>query len=157
MTASNSLVQFPDPNIVLAGAGNQVGVDPLLGPLAFNGGTDPHAGVAARQPGDRRGQQPAGSRPTDQRGLAFPRVVSAIADIGAFEYNPVSTGSTFSRDYVQKAYVSYYGRAGRPGGGRLLGAAHGRGGRFPCRPSSRRSAIRTNSIAAMAGWALQRW
>jgi len=36
--------------------------------------------------------------------------------MGAFEYNPVSTGSAYSRDYVQKAYVAYYGRPADPPG-----------------------------------------
>ena len=128
----------------------------MLAPLAFNSGTTRTHALLAGSPAIDAGSNPL-NLTTDQRGLAFPRAVSAIADIGAFEYNPVSTGSTFSRDYVQKAYVSYYGRAGDPAGEDYWALAHGCGGRFPCGPLSRRSAIRTNSIAAMAGWALRRW
>ena len=52
----------------------------------------------------------------DQRGPGFARVIGAAADMGAFEYNPAGNGSAYSREYVQKSYVSYYGRPGDPDG-----------------------------------------
>jgi parallel beta-helix repeat protein len=61
-------------------------IDPLLGPLADNGGpTETHellAGSPALDAGD-----PAFMTPPefDQRGMGFPRIVNAVVDIGAFE------------------------------------------------------------------------
>jgi hypothetical protein len=61
-------------------------IDPLLGPLADNGGpTETHellAGSPAIDTGD-----PAFTGPPDfdQRGMGFPRIINGIVDIGAFE------------------------------------------------------------------------
>jgi hypothetical protein len=67
----------------LAAAGDQSGVDPMLGPLANNGGpTGTHAlfsGSAAVDAGSHDCPPPA----VDQRG--FPRPEGAACDIGAFE------------------------------------------------------------------------
>ena len=115
VTASNSLVQFLDSNVVLAGSGNLVAVDPMLGPLAFNSGTTRTRALLAGSPVINGGSNPL-NLTTDQRGTAFPRVVSGTADMGAFEYNLVSGGSAYSLDYVQKAYVAYYGRPADPPG-----------------------------------------
>jgi len=58
--------------------------DPLLGPLANNGGpTFTHA-LTSGSPAIDTGNNVAGLT-TDQRGTGFPRVVAAAADIGAFE------------------------------------------------------------------------
>ena len=61
VTGRNSLVQFLDPNVVLAEADNGVGVDPLLGPLHLQWRTHPHARIAAGQPRNRCRQQSAQS------------------------------------------------------------------------------------------------
>jgi len=76
---------------------NQVGstlspLDPLLGPLANNGGpTETHALLTGSPAID------AGSNPLaldfDQRGSGFPRVVGGQADIGAFEAAETDTDS----------------------------------------------------------------
>jgi len=89
--ASNSLLESVCQvtcNVTVSGAGNLFGVDPMLGPLAFNGGpTQTHALVAGGPAID------AGSNPlaltTDQRGPGYARVIGAAADIGAYEFNPV--------------------------------------------------------------------
>lgn len=69
--------------------GNQVDIDPRLGPLADNGGrTQTHAllpGSPAINAGD-----PAFTPPpaTDQRGPGFSRVVGGFIDMGAVEVSP---------------------------------------------------------------------
>jgi CSLREA domain-containing protein len=58
-------------------------IDPLLGPLALNGGLTPNHELLAGSPAIDAGD-PAGAPPIDQRGL--PR--DALPDIGAFEVQP---------------------------------------------------------------------
>jgi CSLREA domain-containing protein len=84
VTATNSLVESTAGATFLAGSANDIlGADPLLGPLAFNGGpTQTHA-LLAGSPAINHGANPAlGS---DQRGPGFARVAGGAADIGAFE------------------------------------------------------------------------
>ncbi len=69
--------------------GNQVGslaspLDPLLGPLADNGGPTLTHALLAGSPAIDRGSNPAGLT-WDQRGAGFARVSGAQADAGAFE------------------------------------------------------------------------
>ena len=65
-----------------AGAGNRSGVDPLLGPLASNGGpTQTHALLSASPALDAG--TAVGAPATDQRGVVRPQ--GAGVDIGAFE------------------------------------------------------------------------
>ncbi len=69
--------------------GNQVGslaspLDPLLGPLADNGGPTLTHALLAGSPAIDRGSNPAGLT-WDQRGAGFARVSGARADAGAFE------------------------------------------------------------------------
>ena len=77
----------------LTATGDRVNTDPMLGPLADNGGpTWTHAlltGSPAIGAGD-----PSFTPPPefDQRGPGFPRVVGARIDIGAFEYTYVCPG-----------------------------------------------------------------
>lgn len=80
----------------LSGAGNLIGdssatlpgdtlsVDPLLGPLADNGGPTLTHALLAGSPAIDKGNNLA-ALATDQRGTGFDRVVGAEADIGAFE------------------------------------------------------------------------
>jgi CSLREA domain-containing protein len=76
-----------DASIALTGTGNLNNTDPLLHPLADNGGgTFTHAlrwGSPAIDAGD-----PAFTPPPayDQRGVGFPRIINARVDIGAFEH-----------------------------------------------------------------------
>jgi parallel beta-helix repeat protein len=86
VTAANSLIEnIIGTTFTPASANNLFGQDPLLGPLANNGGpTQTHAllaGSPARDAGSN-----TGSLPFDQRGFA--RVRGAAPDIGAFEADP---------------------------------------------------------------------
>jgi hypothetical protein len=87
VAASNSLVQVPGVGVTLAGSGNLVGVQPLLGPLAFNGGTTRTQALLAGSPAINAGSNPL-NLTTDQRGAGFPRVVGPAADMGAYEFTP---------------------------------------------------------------------
>ncbi len=89
-SASNNLIGAGDRSGLTNGVnGNQVGslaapLDPLLGPLADNGGpTFTHA-LLAGSPAIDAGSNPA-ALANDQRGPGFSRVSGAQADVGAFE------------------------------------------------------------------------
>jgi hypothetical protein len=63
-----------------------LGVDPLLGPLADNGGpTQTHALLAGSPAIDAGDPNPVDPPEWDQRGPGFPRIVNGRIDIGAFE------------------------------------------------------------------------
>jgi hypothetical protein len=71
---------------------NLLNRDPLLGPLADNGGrTQTHA-LLLGSPAVNSGSNPA-SLSYDQRGNGFARVVGTAADIGAFEVPPATVSS----------------------------------------------------------------
>jgi hypothetical protein len=112
VNASQSLIGTVEPSVSVVGSGNLLGVNPNLGPLAFNGGNSQTQALLAGSPAINAGSNPA-NLATDQRGASFPRVVGVAADMGAFESG---SGSPYARDYVQKAYVAYYGRPADPGG-----------------------------------------
>ncbi len=63
---------------------NLYGVDPLLGPLANNGGPTLTHALMLGSPALDRGSSPEGPA-NDQRGFGFDRVIGAAADVGAFE------------------------------------------------------------------------
>ena len=63
---------------------NVFGVNPLLGPLAYNGGPTLTHRPLAGQPALDRGSNPD-NLALDQRGFGFDRVIGAAADIGAVE------------------------------------------------------------------------
>ena len=92
VNATNSAIQniCPSPTceITVSGSGNLIGVDPLLGPLANNGGPTQTQALLAASPAINAGSNPL-SLTTDQRGGTFARVVGAAADMGAYEFNPV--------------------------------------------------------------------
>src|SRR5690606_708942 len=70
--------------VFLTDTNNLKNVDPMLGPLAFNGGpTQTHA-LLAGSPAIDKGSNPA-ALTTDQRGAPFVRVSGPQADIGAYE------------------------------------------------------------------------
>jgi hypothetical protein len=76
------------------GSSDLIGGDPMLGPLADNGGhTQTHAvlpGSPALDAGDN-----TGAPQWDQRGPGFPRIVNGTIDIGAFEaQNTESPGTS---------------------------------------------------------------
>ncbi len=88
MPASYNLIENPT-GCAIVGTGNVVGLDPLLGPLADNGGpTQTHA-LLAGSPAIDAGSPDCPPPATDQRGLARPADGdgdgTAACDIGAFE------------------------------------------------------------------------
>lgn len=85
VTGANNLIQKP--NSMLPASVAIVGVDPVLAPLANNGGlTSTHA-LQVGSPAIDTGSNPK-SLPFDQRGTGFARLVGAAVDIGAYESNP---------------------------------------------------------------------
>jgi hypothetical protein len=86
VTANYSLVEAPGApgGVLLVGAHNLIGVDPLLGPLANNGGPTlthlPLPGSPVIDAGDPAIPSPP---PTDQRG--FQRIAGPAIDLGAVE------------------------------------------------------------------------
>ncbi len=90
-----TLPNLPDPDGNLVGGPVHGAIDPLLGPLADNGGaTLTHAllpGSPAINAGDLNAQPGVGDVPLyDQRGEPFGRVFGGRIDIGAFEYQQSS-------------------------------------------------------------------
>ena len=86
----HNLVQDPSGCFITGDlTGNITGQDPLLGPLADNGGpTFTHvllAGSPAIDSGDDSVLGPPHILATDQRGAGFPRLQGAHVDIGAYE------------------------------------------------------------------------
>ena len=68
--------------------GTQRNVDPLLGPLANNGGPTQTMALLTGSPAIDHGPVPVPSFPlndNDQRGAGFPRVVNGTVDVGAYE------------------------------------------------------------------------
>jgi hypothetical protein len=63
-----------------------IAADPLLAPLADNGGATKTHALGAGSPARDRGLP--GNWDTDQRGPGFPRVLGVAADIGAYERDP---------------------------------------------------------------------
>jgi hypothetical protein len=80
ISGSHSLVMAAGANVTLPG--DNISGDPLLQPLAFNGGQTKTLALDPASPAIDTGLSPV-SLTTDQRG--FTRVVGAAADIGAYE------------------------------------------------------------------------
>ena len=89
VNASNSLVGSTEPIITVSGPGNLLGVNPLLGPLAFNGGPTRTQPLLTGSPAINTGANPL-ILATDQRGTGFPRAVGASTDMGAYESGTVN-------------------------------------------------------------------
>jgi hypothetical protein len=79
---SNDLVMASEEPV----PGDTISDDPLLAPLADNGGATKTHALADGSPALDRGLP--GNWATDQRGPGFPRVLNGVADIGAFERDP---------------------------------------------------------------------
>ena len=77
-----------DASCHFSAAGSWNNTDPLLGPLADNGGPTPSMALLAGSPAIDAADQ-AGCPDTDQRGIARP--FGATCDIGAFEFSTPST------------------------------------------------------------------
>ncbi|MFI5143227.1 MAG: IPTL-CTERM sorting domain-containing protein [Thermoanaerobaculales bacterium] len=95
INASNSLI-MQDLSLVLptvingTNTGNLIGVDPLLSPLTYNGGTTQTQALSPISQAVNAGSNPL-ALASDQRGTGFPRVVGGQADIGAYEVPPPPT------------------------------------------------------------------
>jgi len=86
VTANYSLIEAPG-TVNLVGINNFTGLDPLLGPLANNGGPTPTHALLPDSPALDGGDPAIPSPPaTDQRGFA--RIVGPVVDIGAVEQQP---------------------------------------------------------------------
>lgn len=88
-------------------SGNLIGtpgalIDPLLGPLADNGGPTQTMALLAGSPAINAGSSPLAVDPAngnapliyDQRGAPFLRIVGSSVDMGAYEVGPIVTSST---------------------------------------------------------------
>jgi hypothetical protein len=67
-----------------AGGNLPIGTNPLIGPLANNGGASRTHGLLGASPAIDKGANPD-SLAFDQRGTGFPRVLNGTPDMGAFE------------------------------------------------------------------------
>jgi hypothetical protein len=89
VTSDHSILGLIDPAVVVTDAGGtQLGVDPLLGALAANGGPTQTMALLPGSPAKDAGPDPEPTFPGsefDQRGDGFARVVDGRADVGAFE------------------------------------------------------------------------
>ena len=88
-TGDNNIVGTLEGATTLTGTGNQLGVDdPLLGPLADNGGPTQTRALLEGSPALNAGPDPVPDFPGnefDQRGPDFLRVVFGRVDVGAYE------------------------------------------------------------------------
>ncbi len=103
LTINYSLIGVAD-GLTITGGGNLTGtaalpLDPLLGPLANNGGrTETHA-LLVGSPAIDAGDPSFASPPDfDQRGAPFVRVFGGRIDIGAFEVQPIADSADFDSD-----------------------------------------------------------
>ena len=92
ITGSHDLIIDAEPSIVLPG--DTIGAEPLLDPLADNGGATRTHALADGSPALDAGDNDAGLS-FDQRGNGFARVAGTAADIGAFE-RQASTDTIFA-------------------------------------------------------------
>lgn len=111
--ANYSLIGTDAGALIVSGTGNQIGsagteIDPLLGPLADNGGpTQTHAllaGSPALDAGNPALIAGTGGTPTeDQRGDNYDRIVGTAIDLGSFE--AASTALPSDADFDGNAFV----------------------------------------------------
>ena len=86
ISGTNNLVGIASPTVILPA--DTLTANPLLGPLANNGGPTRTHALGTGSPAVDAGNDMA-NLAFDQRGPAYPRVVGAAADIGAFEQQAV--------------------------------------------------------------------
>ena len=85
LVATNSLIGNTAGTLFVEAFDSDIlGMDPLLGPLQFNGGPTKTHALLAGSPAINHGANPGGLS-TDQRGSGFRRAAGAGVDIGAFE------------------------------------------------------------------------
>jgi hypothetical protein len=100
---SNGYNLADDASCNLTGPADQPGTNPLLGPLADNGGPTQTMALTPNSPAIDKGV--SAGLTTDQRGLTRPIDFSAIpnapggdgSDIGAFELHPVTSDFSFGK------------------------------------------------------------
>jgi len=98
-TASHSILGVVATTVVTDLGGNLNGVDPMLGPLADNGGPTQTMELLLGSPAINAGPDPVPAftgNEFDQRGAGFPRVTGGAVDIGAFEVQPVQIAPKFT-------------------------------------------------------------
>jgi hypothetical protein len=104
VTATFSLVENVTGTAFLPGSANNLtGADPLLGPLADNGGPTKTHALLPGSPALDHGFNPFGLA-FDQRGPGFARALGAAADIGAFEATPTPPPPAPSPQIVAVAF-----------------------------------------------------
>lgn len=160
ISAYTGVVEF-----VGSGTGNLLGLDPVLGPLAFNGGTTRTRPVLTASPAIDAGSNPD-ALAVDQRGGAFARVLGPAADIGAVEHpascagfldvaaNTTSCANVAwiknrgvtlgcaagsycpSADVVRDAMAAFMNRLGTALSGRIVGAQQASGALDPDAPET---------------------
>ncbi len=86
INGSNNLVKIVGPNSAMLPPGTKM-LDPVLGPLAHNGGATRTHAIGAGSPAIDAGSNVA-NLTLDQRAGNFARKVGAEVDIGAFEFDP---------------------------------------------------------------------
>ncbi|HEX2914300.1 MAG TPA: Calx-beta domain-containing protein [Chloroflexia bacterium] len=87
---------------------NLIGTNPLLNPLANNGGFVPTMSLQPCSPAINAGNS-AGAPATDERGAGFPRILQGAIDIGAFESNLLPCVSVNNVTHNEgNAGVTYY-------------------------------------------------
>ena len=99
LTASHSLFGTIVGTALVDQGGNLFGVDPMLGPLANNGGPTRRMELLLGSPAINAGPDPVpgfSGNEFDQRGAGFPRVTGGTVDIGAFEVQPVQIAPKFT-------------------------------------------------------------
>ena len=85
VSGSNNLVKVLGPNSA-AMPGDNIKLDPLLQPLAFNGGATRTHALGAGSPALEGGSNIV-NLPADQRGAEYARVAGSFPDIGAIEFD----------------------------------------------------------------------
>jgi hypothetical protein len=92
---------------------NLINVNPLLGPLTFNGGSMTTHALLAGSPAINAGNnilavdQNGSALTNDERGAGFPRIYNSTVDIGAYEAgNPIDEASFF----VKQQYLDFLNR-----------------------------------------------
>jgi len=85
VSGTNNLVKIPGANLTLP-AGT-LSADPMLGPLAFNGGTMRTHALDTGSPAIDAGNNNVLNLESDQRGVPYPRAIGMHADIGAVEFD----------------------------------------------------------------------
>lgn len=89
ISGSNNLIQQASASLALPT--DTLVDDPLLGPLADNGGPTRTHALGMDSPAANQGSNPQ-NRSTDQRGIGYQREVNGLADIGAFEIQGAEPG-----------------------------------------------------------------